>query len=293
MKNRFLAIFLIIAVAAVILYWPNKQDKTSVKNGPSVVSSFYPLYFLSKEIIGERGNVYNITPAGAEPHDYELTTKDRVQIEKSDLLVLNGGRLEPWGERIASLLPKDKVLSLSAPLMIENDPHVWLDPILLASEAETIFDKIKNLDPANEKYYTNNLAKLLKQIYLMDADFRDGLQKCDKQDIITAHNAFSYLARRYGFNQLSISGLSPDSEPTPQTLAEVTKFVKNKDIKYIFFESLVSPKLADTVARETGAKTLVLNPLEGLSGADLAAGKNFFTEMKNNLVNLRTALVCQ
>lgn len=243
--------------------------------------------------MGSRGSVYNITPAGAEPHDYELTTKDRMMLENSDLLVINGGNFEPWGKGIEALLPKVKVLRAGQQLMIENDPHVWLDPIMLAMEAESITEMLKIVDPAGTEVYSVNFAKLLKQIYLMDESFRSGLSLCEKKDIVTAHAAFAYLARRYGFNQISIAGLSPDAEPSPQTLAEVTKFAKANGIKYIFFEKLVSPKLAETVAREVGAQTLVLNPLEGLSESELSAGNNFFTEMKNNLNNLKTALVCQ
>ena len=127
----------------------------------------------------------------------------------------------------------------------------------------------------------------------MDQDFTVGLGKCEKNDIVVAHEAFGYLARRYGFIQHAIAGLSPDAEPSSKALAEVSGVAKLKNIKYIFFESLVSPKLAEAVAREIGASTLVLNPVEGLSDQDLSQGKNYFTEMRNNLNNLKTALVCQ
>lgn len=293
MKYSFIIILTIIAVAGLILYWPKKAVELPKTNGPIVTTSFYPIYFLTKEIMGDRGSVYNITPAGAEPHDYEPTTKDRIRLEKSNLLIINGGNLEPWGNGVEALLPNTKVLRVGEPLMFEGDPHVWLDPVLYAEEAESIVEALSEIDPAGKKIYTANSLNLLGQINLMDESFRNGLRLCEKNDIITSHAAFAYLARQYGFIQNSIAGLSPDAEPSPAALAAVTQLARAKDIKYIFFESLVSPKLSDAVAREVGAQTLVLNPLEGLSESDLAAGKNFFNEMKNNLNNLRIALVCR
>lgn len=128
---------------------------------------------------------------------------------------------------------------------------------------------------------------------MLDKDYRSGLSKCNKKDIITSHAAFGYLAKEYGFNQLAIAGLSPDEEPTLQTLKNISDFAKKNNVQYIFFESLVSPKLSETIANEVGAKTLVLNPLEGLSIQDIAEGKNYFTEMRSNLNQLKIALQCQ
>ncbi len=126
----------------------------------------------------------------------------------------------------------------------------------------------------------------------LDKTYAEGLKTCKQKDIITSHAAFGYLATRYGLNQVAISGISPDEEPSSQQLAEVAKFAKENDVKYIFFESLVSPKLSETIAHEIGAKTLVLDPLEGISDDDIKQGKNYFTVMENNLKNLQKALQC-
>jgi len=151
------------------------------------------------------------------------------------------------------------------------------------------FDKA---DPANRAYYDQNAKGLDSSLDQLDAQYKAGLQSCQQKDIITSHAAFGYLGAQYGLTQVPISGLSPDAEPSNQQLAEVTDFARAHHVKYIFFESLVSPKLSDTIASEVGAKTLVLDPIEGLSNDNIQAGKNYFTVMQQNLKNLQLALAC-
>ena len=151
---------------------------------------------------------------------------------------------------------------------------------------------MQKIDPQNMAYYTDRSSQLKLKLDELDMMYKQGLSSCQRRDIVTAHVAFGYLAEAYGLNQIAIAGLSPDEEPSPAKLAEVAQFVKVRQIKYIFFESLVSPKLAETIASETGTKTLVLNPLEGLTPEDLASGKNYLTVMKDNLANLKVALEC-
>lgn len=269
-----------------------------------VSTSFYPLYFFTSQIAGDKANVYNITPAGAEPHDYEPTTQDIARIEDGQLLVLNGGKLEAWGDKIKDTLKNTNTSVITVGETIANqtvvedgetirDPHVWLDPQLAKQEATAIAHGLEQADPSNALYYEANLQTLSVKLDALDQKFTQGLKTCEKKDIITSHAAFGYLARQYDLNQVPISGLSPDAEPSSQQLASVADFARKNNVKYIFFESLVSPKLSDTIAHEVGAQTLVLNPIEGLSDEEIASGKNYFTEMENNLVNLKIALQCQ
>ena len=286
---------MVLLISGLIYVFRQRTPPADLKR-PVVTASFYPIYFLAKEIMGDRGTVYNLTPAGAEPHDYELTSGDRIKLEKSDLILLNGGKLESWGDGIVAAYKNDKnkrVLKLAEPLMFDGDPHVWLDPSILEKEAEVVAKNLAEIDPKNAKYYWDKLEFLLGQLDLMDKDFMVGLGNCDKNQIITAHEAFGYLARRYGFTQYSIAGLSPDAEPSARAVADITDYAKKNNIKYIFFESLVSPKLSETVAREAGATTLVLNPLEGLTDEEVAQNQNYFTEMRKNLNNLKTAMLCR
>ncbi|OGE30996.1 hypothetical protein A2631_04925 [Candidatus Daviesbacteria bacterium RIFCSPHIGHO2_01_FULL_44_29] len=310
MNNRLIFIVFIIIIVAVILgyFIKSNVDKTSsfkqsAVGKVNITTSFYPLYFFTSEVVADKGSVTNITPAGAEPHDYEPTTQDLARIEDSQLLVLNGG-VEPWGDKIKDTL-KDKpivVLEAAEGLLTRQltedgevvflDPHIWLSPPLAKIEADKITQIMQKIDPQNMAYYTDRSSQLKLKLDELDMMYKQGLSSCQRRDIVTAHVAFGYLAEAYGLNQIAIAGLSPDEEPSPAKLAEVAQFVKVRQIKYIFFESLVSPKLAETIASETGTKTLVLNPLEGLTPEDLASGKNYLTVMKDNLANLKVALEC-
>ncbi len=281
-----------------------KNTRSSQNDKIQITTSFYPLYYFATQIVGDKATVYNITPGGAEPHDYEPTIKDVARIEDSQLLILNGDKLEVWGERMFNTLQgtKTKVITVGENLTTQNlveenntthDPHVWLNIELAKQEALTIEQSIEQLDPKNALYYLSNLQILNTNLDNLNQEYVRGLSSCQRKDIITAHSAFGYLAREYNFNQISISGLSPDEEPSPQKLVEISDFARKNKIEYIFFESLVSPKLSQTIANEIGAKTLVLNPIEGMTESEISQGKNYFTEMKNNLTNLRIALQCQ
>lgn len=261
---------------------------------PDVVTSFYPLYFFAEQIGGNKSQILNITPAGAEPHDYEPTAKDVAAIQDSKLLILNGIGLETWSDSIQKNTNIEKTLIISAGegLANQSDPHVWLSPPLAQKMVDKITDAFIQIDPANQAYYKTNSKALKMKLVDLDAEYKNSLKTCKQKNIVTSHSAFGHLAKSYGFSQTPISGLSPDAEPSAKQLAEISNFAKKNNVKYIFFESLVSPKLSETVANEIGAKTLVLNPLEGLSEEELSSGKNYFTEMQANLENLKIALEC-
>ncbi|MFA6994910.1 MAG: zinc ABC transporter substrate-binding protein [Patescibacteria group bacterium] len=269
-----------------------------------VTASFYPLYFFAGVIGGQRAIVSNITPAGTEPHDYEPTAADMIQIETSRLLILNGGGLETWTQNIKQNINFRQTLVIRAGENLTNqginknnqeivDPHVWLSPVLAQQMVDKITRGFIAVDPANQIYYQANADKLKIQLTQLDEEYVRGLSHCSHQDIVTAHAAFAYLAFQYHFNQLPIAGLSPEAEPAPQQLINIIQLVKSRQIKYIFFESLVSPKLAQMIAQEVGAQTLILNPLEGLTATEVAQNQNYFTVMRANLVNLQKALECQ
>lgn len=260
----------------------------------SVVTSFYPLYFFAEEIGGNKVQILNITPAGAEPHDYEPTAKDIAAIQNSKLLILNGGSLETWSDNIKKNTDPKKTLIISAGENLGNqsDPHVWLSPTLAQKMVDKIADGFTEKDPANQAYYEANSKALKIKLGNLDSQYKNSLKNCKQKNIVTSHSAFGHLATSYGLTQMPISGLSPDAEPSAKQLVKISDFAKKNNVKYIFFESLVSPKLSETVANEIGAKTLVLNPLEGLSEEELSTGKNYFTEMLSNLDNLKIALEC-
>ncbi|HSX24357.1 MAG TPA: zinc ABC transporter substrate-binding protein [Candidatus Andersenbacteria bacterium] len=258
-----------------------------------IVASFYPMAYFASQIAGDTADITNITPAGAEPHDYEPSTQDIAKMEQANLIILNGA-VEPWGDKIKTNLENSSVRIITAGegLTTNGDPHVWLDPILAKQEVQRISDAIISINPSNSAFYTANTTTLLQKLDQLDAQYKTGLANCSIKDIVTSHVAFGYLAQQYGLNQIGISGLSPDEEPSAQSLIDTARFVRDHNVKYIFFESLVSPKLSQTIANETHAQTLELNPLEGLTADEVQQGKDYFSVMQSNLHNLQTALVC-
>lgn len=310
MKNTWIAFLggiIVIAVASYALnidIFKHPISKTQTTRKLQVITSFYPMYFFASQIAGDKTNITNITPSGAEPHDYEPTAQDIARIEKSDLLILNGGKLEVWEDNIKNnlkgtnvniIVAGDKLASqqIEEKGKIIQDPHVWLSPPLAKLEIQAILNGFVQVDPINEEYYQSNAKRLNLKLDELDKEYKQGLSTCKQTDIITSHAAFGYLTTAYKLHQTPISGLSPDEEPSLQQLAEVVKFAKEHNVKYIFFESIVSPKLSETIANEIGAKTLVLDPIEGISEKNIRTGKNYLTIMKDNLTNLRIALECQ
>ncbi|MHB8651781.1 MAG: metal ABC transporter substrate-binding protein [Minisyncoccota bacterium] len=291
----------LVGVMGLIGLAPHQGKSNSTKL--PVVASFYPLYFFAHEIGGEKADVSLITPSGSEPHDYEVTAQDMARIEDSKLLVINGDGLEPWADNITKMIDpaRTRIVTASKGIALSKidegggqvlDPHVWLSPKLAVRIVDTVAEGFAATDPANAAYYQSNAAVLEVKLRALDEAYQTGLAHCADTNIITAHAAFGYLAQAYNLHQVAIAGLSPDAEPSPKALADIVLFARSHSVKYIFFESLVSPKLARTVASEVGAKVLVLNPLEGLTKEDIAAGKDYLTEMRANLANLIIALQC-
>jgi len=286
---------LIISVIIFFLLSKTQTVKPLQIKTLKITTSFYPLAFLAETIGGQQVIVTNLTPPGAEPHDFEPSTRDIAQLEFQDIILLNGGGLEGYMDKIKENIDSKKtsLVIVGQPLMSDpQDPHVWLDPILYKKEAEMVTTAFIQKDPAHTPQYKANMERLAKEVDMLDIEFKQGLHSCKQKNIITSHKAFSYLAARYGLHQITLAGLSPEQEPSTKTLAEVATFAKTNKIRYIFFEELASPVIAETIAREVGAKILMLNPLEGLTQKDCVVGKTYVTIQKENLKNLQIALGC-
>ncbi len=303
-KILFIALgAIVVCIISAVIIGSGTKSSNPDRHTLSVVASFYPLYYFAQQIGGNKITVYNITPAGAEPHDYEPTPQDIARIEQSSLLVLNGGALEPWGDKITPTLKNKHVFVVVAGKKLftlhaeENgdavlDPHIWLDPLLAKEEARSILEAIMRIDPANRQYYTARFDNLANRLDALNQNYAKGLKHCAQNDIITSHAAFGYLAHAYGLSQITIGGITPDEEPSAQKIAQISRFAKTHDVRYIFFERLVNPRLSQTIADEAGAKTMVLDPIEGITDREIQSGINYFTIMQHNLTNLRTALQC-
>ena len=256
-----------------------------MKAGPNtVVAGFYPLAFAAEKV-APGVPVENLTPPGAEPHDLELSPMDAAVIRDARLVLLLGHGFQPQLEDAAG--SGDTVLRLldtpGLDLLPSGDPHVWLDPIRYARIVERIGGALGGRSAAQ---------KLVARLVDLDAEYRMGLADCERHEIVTSHEAFAYLAERYGLEQMPITGLSPEAEPQPADLARVVDLVEARGVTTIYYETLVSPRIADTVARETGAATAVLDPIEGLTPAEIARGDDYFTRMRANLRALEEGLGC-
>jgi zinc transport system substrate-binding protein len=270
-----------------------------------VVAAFYPLQFVTQQVGGRLVRVGNLVRPGVEPHDLELTPKQTVAVADADLVVYLHG-FQPAVDTTVADTAKSKSLDVAGvvPLRegyipLENgelhqdergkDPHIWLDPTRLAAIGDAVAARLAKVDPAHASTYQANATSLRGKLATLDGEYRTGLKTCTDRTIVVSHNAFGYLSSRYQLTQLPITGLTPEEEPSATRLTDVVKFVRKHQVKVIFFETLVSPKIAKTIAGETGATARVLDPIEGLDPGNTG---DYFSVMRANLTTLRSALGC-
>ncbi len=289
----------------------------------SVVATFYPLADFARNVGGSFVDVISVVPAGVEPHEYEPTPQDILRAYEADIFLINGAGFDAWAEKIRPELEARgvKVIQMSELVTLlpgsheeheeheeheaeggmreeeheegEFDPHFWLDPVLAEKQVETIAAALGERDTPHQTEYMKQSGAYLSKLQALDATYRASMESCRLDTVVTSHNAFAYLAKRYGFMTLSVAGLSPEAEASPRHLAEVATLVKQKGIQHIFFETLVSPKVAETLAQEVGATTLVFNPIEGITDEERLAGMDYLAIMKSNLESLKIARQCQ
>jgi zinc transport system substrate-binding protein len=293
-----------VLLAALLLTACGAGDGPSgFASRPRVVASFYPLAFAAEAVAGTDAMVTNLTPAGAEPHDIELTSGQVVDVSEADVLVYAGRGFQPAVESLApdirgGALDVLEGQSLRATTTTadessargegELDPHVWLDPTRMATIVEAIANRLASTDPDDAGSYRRNGRALTADLRALDRSFARGLARCESRDVVTSHEAFGYLAGRYGLAQVGIAGLDPESEPSPQRVADVTEFARAHDVTTIFFERLASPRVAEAIAAEAGLETAVLDPLESPP-----EDGDYFDAMVENLESLRAALRCE
>ncbi|HEY0487795.1 MAG TPA: metal ABC transporter substrate-binding protein [Mycobacteriales bacterium] len=258
-----------------------------------VVAAFYPLQYVAEQVGGDRVHVTNLVPPGAEPHDLELSPRQVASLGDAGLVVYLSG-FQPAVDAAVGSEARGHALDAAATgtqLAGEGgkDPHIWLDPTRLAAVADAVATRLGKVDPAHAARFTANAAALRGKLTALDGEFRTGLTRCASRDIVTSHAAFGYLAARYGLHQIGITGLTPDQEPTAARLAEVARLARDRHVRVVFFETLVSPKIAETLAREVGARAEVLDPIEGL---EPGSSGDYLSVMRADLATLRSALGC-
>lgn len=284
--------------------------------------SFYPIQYLVEGIGGEHVQVTSVTPGDVEPHDYELSPKEVSDLGKADLITyVKGfqGSLDEAVEKVSGPTVVDLAGSVNLVSHADGhhthdhaehehehghtdaaghdhadhehtatDPHFWLDPQRMVLAAQAVAAALTQADPEHAADYQAGLAAVTEQLNHLDASYSTGLQTCERRTIVTNHAAFGYLAERYNLSQTSISGVDPESEPSPADLAKVKKVVQETGTTTIFTEERVSEKTAQVVAQETGVTTAVLSPMEVRPQAG-----DYPAAMEANLSALKTALACQ
>jgi zinc transport system substrate-binding protein len=278
-----------------------------------MVTAFYPLQFVAQRVGGDAVAVSNLTKPGAEPHDLELNPQQVGDISEAGLVVYLKG-FQPAVDEAVAQQAGDRAFDIAAvePLLDAaagahehdgeaegeehaeeetggKDPHVWLDPTRLATIGDRLAERLGQVDTARAADYTARAQALRADLDKLDKEYAAALATCQRREIVTSHTAFGYLATRYKLEQVGISGLTPEAEPSPQRLAAVAEEAREHKATTIFFETLVSPKTAETIAQEVGAKTAVLDPLEGLPEA---GGGDYLSVMRTNLTTLTAALGC-
>ena len=307
-----IAIAVIMSVIIIIGVNDSKQG-VSLREGKTtklrVVASFFPLYEFSKNVVGDKAEVSFFIPIGVEPHDWEPSVNDVLNLKESNVFIYNGAGLESFVDKLINSGEYNNVNFVETTNGIEltqssnayqkeqnhivYNPHVWLDPVLAKHQVMMIKDAMIKADPENKKYYEDNANTYNNKLDQLNTKIQTELLHCKKDTFMPFHNAYSYFANRYGLKTMTLSGISPESEVTATDLKEFVDFIKKNDIKTIYAEELVDPKLATTLAEETGTQVLIFSPLEGLTNQETIDGITYLDKMNENVENLKIGLECQ
>lgn len=313
MKNFFkimLLMFVLIGVSAC-----GKEQTSKDNEKLEIVTSFYPMYDFTKNVTKDKANVSMLIDGGVDSHDYEPSAKDMAKIQNADVFIYNSNEMETWVETVIANIDTSKVKVIEASEGIKlldgsdehdehgneeeheghshshvHDPHVWLNPLLAREEVYNISKGIAEIDQDNQEFYEKNAEKYSDELTELSDEYRLAFSNAKSKKFVTQHMAFSYLANEYGLEQIAISGLSPEQEPTPKELKGIQDLVKEEGINVIYTESSASEKIAKTISDATGAKLAVLNPMESVSKKDRDASEDYLSIMEKNLESLKLSI---
>lgn len=307
----FIAIFAVAAIGAFLLHL-RREAPVEDDGRLRASASIYPLAHFLEETGGDRVTVRTITPAGVDSHDFEPTPRDIKTALDSALFVYMGGGFDTWAERIAPSVRDSGAVTVEVAERFETgpdtertadghdghdhgpfDPHVWLDPVLAAKIVEIMRESLVAVDPENGPYYGAQAAEYTDKLLRLDEDFKTGLKECALREIVVSHDAYGYLGEKYNLDIIPATGVFSGEEPSARRIAVISKLMRDKGIRHVFTEPFASPRVAEVIARETGAGILLLNPLEGLTRSEEIAGADYLSIMRENLKNLREALDCK
>lgn len=307
-------------VLSVLLTACGGQEKKEASSNEKiqVMTTFYPMYEFTKQVVRDKGDVELLIPAGTEPHDFEPSAKDLAKISDSDVFVYNSPELETWTDNLTDTIDtkQTEIIQASKDIKLmegtehdheeahdhdtqeheehghshELDPHVWLDPALAIKEVETIRDQLSKKYPDDKAAFEKNAASYIDELKKLDEEFQTAFKDAKNKTFVTQHAAFGYLANQYGLTQEAIAGISPDQEPSPSRLSELKHYVDDNQVKVIYFEENASSKVAETLSKETGVKLEVLNPLESLTDKQIKDGEDYLSVMRENLTALKESI---
>jgi zinc transport system substrate-binding protein len=289
MRRTLAATLILIAIVSAAC----RGDSSGADGKVGVAAAFYPIAFAAERVGGPRVDVTNLTPVGAEPHDLELTPDQLDDLLDARIAFVLGGDFQPAVEDAAHRRDGTTVELLPKLPDAADDPHVWLDPVLMAQLVDEVERGLAAADRKGAATYRRNARKLQDELAALDTRYRERLTACSRDLLVTSHESFGYLAARYGLRQEGVAGLSPDAEPDPARLGELAQLARGQGVTTVFTEETVSPRIARTVAREAGGlRTEVLSPLESLTEEERDARADYFTVMETNLDKIATALGC-
>jgi zinc transport system substrate-binding protein len=301
---------LVIAGGAIILTQIKGSKPKGIDSGKiKVVTTLFPLYDMAKGIGANKAEVSLLLPPGVEPHTFEPKPSDIIKINEADCFVYTGRFMEPWAEDIIKGVVNKKLIvvdaskgtkMISAVFRDEDepvgslDPHIWLDFDNAEIMARNIAEALEARDPADKAFFKQKAAEYNTKLTELDNSFKTALNTCKSREIVYGgHYAFGYMAKRYDLKYLAAQGVSPDAEPTAKDLTRLVEQIKKDNIKYVFYEELTSPKIAETIAGETNAKLLLLNAAHNLSKDQFKRGISFFEILNADLENLKIGLECR
>ncbi len=318
-RCTWLCVALILTIAAVSCGSREDSESGKLSGRLHVVTSLYPLYDFARAVGGGNAEVSLLLPPGVEPHSFEPKPADMMMLNRADIFIYTNQYMEPWVEDLLKGTDRTRLLTVDAsrgvdffeqaerkpadagklqralrPRQESVDPHIWLDFGNAKMMVDTIRDAFIIKDPAHRDAYRSNAEQYRSKLDALDGKYRNALSGCKKKVMVDGgHATFGYLASRYGLTYVAAYGISPDAEPTARDLARISKVLRQEGLQYLFYEELLTPRIAETLARETGASLLRLHGAHNVSREELAAGTTFLDFMEENLAQLVTGLQCR
>jgi len=296
--KKYISIVLIIAISLLVGCANDNTTKKDTDGKLVVYTSFYPQYYLAKEIGKDKIDIHSIVPNGVEPHDFEPSMKQIKEVQNANIVVYNGADMEHWIDKLLETIDKKEVDIINSSEFVElvklegrPDPHIWLDPLNMDKIGLEIKNSLVKMDEKNQEFYEKNYAELSSKLQKLNEEYEAVLKDKKRDTILVSHSAFTYITEKYDIEQISVTGISPEEEPSPKVISELIDIAKTKELEYIFLETLASPKTADIIAEEAKLEVLTLNPLEGLTKKEENNGEDYISIMEKNLENLKKALV--